>query len=101
MFKITDYIPKNKLNEICQKYHIIKISLFGSALHGDLKPDSDIDLLVEFKKGMTPGLITLCGIENELTAMIGRKVDLRTVDDLSRYFKDEVVNNSEVQYVAA
>ncbi len=98
MFKITDYIPEDKLRKICQKHHIIKISLFGSALHGDLKPESDIDLLVKFKKGTTPGFITLCGIENELTALIGRKVDLRTIDDLSRYFKDEVINNSEVQY---
>jgi len=74
------------------------MSLFGSALKGDLKPDSDIDILVEFEKGQTPGLITFCGIENELTSLIGRKVDLRTADDLSRYFRDEVIVHAEVQY---
>ncbi len=100
MFSITDYIPEKELAGFCKKYHIKKLSLFGSALGEELKPNSDIDLLVEFEKGHVPGLITFAGIEIELTDMIGRKVDLRTAYDLSRYFRDEVVNMAEAQYVA-
>ena len=100
MFSIMDYIPEKELAGFCKKYHIKKLSLFGSALGEELKPNSDIDLLVEFEKGHVPGLITFAGIEIELTDMIGRKVDLRTAYDLSRYFRDEVVNMAEAQYVA-
>jgi hypothetical protein len=61
--------------------------------------NSDIDILVEFEAGETPGLITFCGLENKLSELIGRKVDLRTAGDLSHYFRDEVINHSEIQYV--
>jgi len=91
-------IPKDKLEEFCRKHHIRKLSLFGSALYGQLRPNSDIDLLVEFESGHVPGLITLAGMEIELTKMLGRKADLRTPRDLSRYFRDQVVNTAEVQY---
>jgi len=97
---IEQYIPKDRLEEFCRKHHIRKLSLFGSALRGQLHPKSDIDLLVEFESGHVPGLITLAGMEIELTAMLGRKADLRTPRDLSRYFRDQVVNNAEVQYEA-
>lgn len=100
MFSIMDYIPEKELVGFCKKYHIKKLSLFGSALSEELRPNSDIDLLVEFEKGHVPGLITFAGIEIELTDMIGRKVDLRTAYDLSRYFRDEVINMAEAQYVA-
>lgn len=99
MFSITDIIKKNKLAEFCRKNHIRKLSLFGSALRDELRPDSDIDLLVEFEQGNVPGLITFARMENELSELIGRKVDLRTAKDLSIYFRDKVVNNSKVQYV--
>ncbi len=91
-------IPKDKLTDFCRKNHIKKLSLFGSALRGELKPDSDLDLLVEFEENHIPGLITFAGMEIELTEMTGRKVDLRTPEDLSRYFRDEVVKKAEVQY---
>ena len=97
---IEQYIPKDRLEEFCRKHHIRKLSLSGSALRGQLHPKSDIDLLVEFESGHVPGLITLAGMEIELTAMLGRKADLRTPRDLSRYFRDQVVNNAEVQYEA-
>ena len=73
-------------------------SIFGSALRADFREDSDIDLLVEFDSNHIPGLIRLAGMEIELTEILGRKVDIRTPQDLSRYFRHEVVNNAEVQY---
>ena len=92
-------LPKDTIAEFCKRHHIRKLSLFGSYLHGDFGPDSDIDLLVEFEQEHIPGLITLSGMELELSEIIGRKVDLRTPEDLSRYFRKEVVESAEVQYV--
>lgn len=86
------------LKEFCIRNHIRKLSLFGSALNGELRPNSDIDLLVEFEPDQEPGLIGLSGMELEIGDKIGRKVDLRTAGDLSRYFRDEVVSTAEVQY---
>jgi predicted nucleotidyltransferase len=96
--KINFKIPREKIVEFCRRNHIIRLSLFGSALRGDFREDSDIDLLVEFDTNHVPGLIRLAGMEIELTEILGRKVDLRTPQDLSRYFRQEVVNNAEVQY---
>lgn len=92
-------LPKSKIAEFCKRHHILKMSLFGSYLHGDFGPESDIDFLVEFEPNHVPGLITLSGMEVELSDLIGRKVDLRTPEDLSRYFRKEVVASAEVQYV--
>ena len=92
-------LPKGRIAEFCKQRHICKLSLFGSYLHGDFGPESDIDILVEFEPNHVPGLITLSGMEVELSEIIGRKVDLRTPEDLSRYFRKEVVESAEVQYV--
>lgn len=90
------------LDALCRRYRIRRLSLFGSTLKGTARPDSDVDLLVEFEPGATPGLLTMARIENELSPLLGgRKVDLRTAQDLSRYFRDEVVRSAEVQYDAA
>ena len=89
------------LAEVCRRHHIRKLSLFGSMLKGTARTDSDIDLLVEFELGATPSLLTMAAIEIELTDLLGQKVDLRTAEDLSRYFRDEVVHEAEPQYVAA
>jgi uncharacterized protein len=67
-------------------------------LREDFGPESDIDFLLEFDPGHVPGLIEFTGMEIELSEMLGRKVDLRTAQDLSRYFRDEVVAQAEVQY---
>ena len=89
------------LAALCERYRIRRLSLFGSRLKGAARPDSDVDLLVEFDPGATPGLIRLAGIARELSALLGgREVDLRTPGDLSRYFRDEVVRAAEVQYAA-
>lgn len=97
--------PSLKLDEatlarFCQSHHIRRLSLFGSQLKGTAGPESDIDLLVEFEPGHTPTLFGIAGMEIELTEMLGRKVDLRTAGDLSRYFREEVVKMAEVQYAA-
>lgn len=91
-------LHKEKIAEFCKRNHIRKLSLFGSALHGDFGPDSDIDFLVEFYSDHIPGFITLAGMEIELSEMLGRKVDLRTAQELSRHFRQAVVDSAEVQY---
>ena len=91
-------LPKGKLAEFCKRNHIRKLSLFGSVLHGDFRPDSDVDLLVEFDPGHIPGFFKLAHMERELSVIIGKKVDLRTPQELSKYFRDEVLSEAEVQY---
>ena len=92
-------IPKERIKEFCKRHYIRKLSLFGSALRDDFTPESDLDILVEFDPAHIPGFIRLAGMEIELTEILGRKVDMRTAQDLSRYFRDEVLNSSKVQYV--
>lgn len=88
-----------EVREFCREHHIRRLALFGSALMGDLKEDSDIDLLVEFHPGHVPGYISLARMESLLSAIIGyRKVDLRTAGDLSRYFRNDVLERSVVIY---
>jgi uncharacterized protein len=92
-------ITEEQLARFCQEQHIRRLSLFGSTLKGTAQPDSDIDLLVEFEPGSEPGLLGLASMEAELAALLGgKKVDLRTPQDLSRYFRDQVLRTAEVQY---
>ena len=87
------------LAHFCSRHHIRRLSLFGSVLKGTDRPDSDVDLLVEFEPDGVPGLFEIAAMELELSDLLGgRKVDLRTAQDLSRYFRDEVVRTAEVQY---
>jgi predicted nucleotidyltransferase len=93
-------LPKDRLDEFCRRNHIARLSLFGSVLREDFRPDSDVDVLVEFEEGHTPGFLGLARMEEELSEMMGgRKVDLRTPQDLSRYFREEVLDSAAVQYV--
>lgn len=82
----------------CRQHHIRRLALFGSRLKGTARPDSDIDLLVEFEQGHTPGLLGISGLEIELSGLMGCKVDLRTAADLSRHFRESVVRSAEVMY---
>ncbi len=92
-------IPKGRIEEFCRKHHIRKLSIFGSYLREDFGPESDIDFLVEFDPEHIPGLIAFAGMEIELSALLGGpRVDLRTLQDLSKYFRDQVVAEAEVQY---
>jgi predicted nucleotidyltransferase len=93
-------IDREELAEFCRRNHIRRLSLFGSVLRDDFGPGSDVDVLVDFKPGHRIGLIKMAGMEIELSRLFGRKVDLRTPQDLSRYFRDEVVSSAEVQYAA-
>lgn len=74
--------------------------MFGSALRADFRPDSDVDVLVEFEPGWRVSLLDMMAMEIELSEMLGRKVDLRTPEELSRYFRDEVVATAEIQYTS-
>ena len=89
---------REKIAIFCKRHYIKRLSLFGSFLQGKASPDSDIDLLVEFDPEHIPGFIRLAGMENELTEILGYKVDLRTPNELSRYFRKEVIDSAEVQY---
>jgi len=92
-------VPEEKIADFCRRNHIRKLSLFGSVLRGDFGPDSDVDVLVEFETGHVPGFFRLFDLEKELSSLFdGRKVDLRTPEDLSRHFRNEVVAKAEVQY---
>jgi hypothetical protein len=100
--KLQIEIPKEKLADFCRRHHICKLSLFGSVLRDDFSPKSDIDVLVEFEPGHVPGFIRLAGMEFELAKILGeRKIDMNTPNSLSRYFRDEVLSEAQVQYVQA
>jgi uncharacterized protein len=90
-------LPKEKIADFCRRHHIRKLAVFGSALREDFRPDSDLDVLVEFDPGHTPGL-AFFGMEQELSELLGRKVDLNTPQFLSPYFRDKVLAEAEVQY---
>jgi len=93
------HIPGRKIKEFCLRNYIRRLSLFGSVLREDFGPESDIDVLVEFEEGHVPGFFGLFDMEEELSYILGgRKVDMRTLEDLSRYFRDEVISTAEVQY---
>ncbi len=93
-------IPKDKIADFCRHHHIRKLSVFGSALRGDFKPDSDVDVLVEFEPGHVPGL-ALIRMQDELSALFGnREVDLVTPKFLNRRIRDRIVAEAVVQYAA-
>jgi predicted nucleotidyltransferase len=93
-------LPEGRIAEFCQRHHITKLSLFGSILRDDFRPDSDVDILVEFDPRHIPGLLRFAAMENELSDMLHRKVDLRTPEDLSRYFRLDVLKSAEIQYAS-
>lgn len=93
-------IDQVTLAHFCRSHHIRQLSLFGSQLKGTASPDSDVDLLVEFEPDHVPTLFGMVAMETELSGLLQRKVDLRTAEDLSRYFRDEVIRTAQVQYAA-
>jgi uncharacterized protein len=96
------FVNRAGLVSLCRRRKIRRLSLFGSAQKGDAQPDSDVDLLVEFSGEAKPSLFDLAEIEQELSALLaGRRVELRTAEDLSRYFRDEVLREAEIQYESA
>ena len=91
-------LTKKQIADFCHKNHIRKFAFFGSILRDDFRPDSDIDILIEIDKKHPIGYFKMADMEIELSEMTGRKVDLRTPNELSRYFRDEVLSEAEVQY---
>ena len=93
------FTDRAALASLCRRRQIRRLSLFGSLLNGNARSDSDVDLLVEFLREAKPSFFDLAEIEHELSALLaGQRVDLRTAEDLSRYFRDEVLREAEVQY---
>ena len=96
----TLHMPPDAVRDFCRRHHIRKLSIFGSALRPDFGPDSDVDVLVEFEEGHTPGL-AFFDMEIELSRLLGRTVDLNTPGFLSHFFRDRVLREAEVQYAVA
>lgn len=97
MYKVA--LNHSAIASFCRKHHIRKLSFFGSVLREDFTPESDVDVLVEFEPGHTPGL-AFFAMQEELSAIIGRTVDLNTPECLSPYFRDQVLAQAEVLYDA-
>ena len=95
-------IAEQQIAEFCRRHGVARLSLFGSILRSDFGPQSDVDVLVEFMPGQTPGLFAFAGMQLELRTLLGgrRAVDLRTPEDLSRHFRDHVMRTAELQYAA-
>ena len=92
-------VDEERIAAFCRAHHVRKLALFGSVLRDDFRPDSDVDVLVEFEPGHPVGYLGLAGMEIELTGILGREVDLRTPAELSRYFRQAVLDSAEVCYV--
>ncbi len=93
-------LDRERIAEFCRRNGIRRLALFGSVLTDRFGPESDVDMLVEFEPEVRIGLLGMARLEIELSELIGRKVDLRTPEDLSRYFRDKVIAQAEEQYAA-
>jgi len=91
-------LPREQIEAFCVRHRIRKLSFFGSVLTPRFRPTSDIDVLVEFEPRKGPGYFELAGMEMELSDLLSRKVDLRTPEEISRYFRDRVLASAVVQY---
>ncbi|MCC7206099.1 MAG: nucleotidyltransferase family protein [Anaerolineae bacterium] len=94
-------VPYEALAAFCRRHRIRKLSLFGSVLGGDVRPDSDVDVLVEFDAGHAPGLFQFVDMQDELTALLGREADLNTPAFLSRHMRRRVLDSAQVLYERA
>lgn len=95
-------VDRGAIAAFCRRRHVRRLALFGSVLRSDYGPGSDVDILVEFERDHIPGLIGMGAMAEELSAVLGVKdVDLRTAEDLSEYFRDDVLAEAQVQYEQA
>ncbi len=92
--------PEAAIADFCRRHHVARLSVYGSILRADFRPDSDIDMLVEFEPERTPGMIGFGGMILELGELLGRRVDLRTPFDLSRHFRDRVRGAARLLHAA-
>jgi predicted nucleotidyltransferase len=90
------HLSEKKISSFCKKNHIIFFALFGSILTPQFSAKSDIDILVKFERNHIPSLFDMVDLESELTTLIGRQVDLKTPNDLSPYFRDEVLSTAKI-----
>jgi predicted nucleotidyltransferase len=93
-------INQEQIADFCRRHHIRKLAFFGSVLREDFRPDSDVDVLLEFEPGIRVGLFELMSMQLEFSELIGREADFRLPGDLSRYFRDRVIAEADVQYAA-
>ena len=100
MLQTNLHIEHEKISLICQKYHIQKLSVFGSVLYGEENPSSDSDLLLEFEPEHTPGF-SFISIQDELSSVFQRPVDLHTPQSISKYFRNSVVKEAQALYESA
>lgn len=91
-------INTDKIGTFCQKYHIVTLALFGSILTSHFSAESDVDVLVKFDTKHIPNFIDLVDMETELSTIVGRQVDLKTPNDLSPYFRNEVIEKAKMIY---
>ena len=98
--KFSTAIDEQRLIDFCRQRHVARLSLFGSVLRDDFTPESDLDVLVEFKPGETPG-IEFFAMGDELSRILGRTVDLNTPEFLSRYFRDRILSEARTIYEAS
>jgi len=98
MRKVSAKFSKDKIARFCKKHHIVYLALFGSVLTSHFSDQSDIDVLVKFEKRHTPNLFDLIGMESELSKMIGYDVDLKTPNELSRFFRGDVLAKAKIIY---
>lgn len=93
-------IEHERVKEFCRRNHIRRLSFFGSVLRDDFSPESDVDVLVEFEAGATVGYLAMGRMQRELSELLSRRVDLRTPQELSRYFRSRVLSEAQEEYVA-
>ena len=93
-------IEHDQIADFCKRRHIKRLAFFGSVLREDFRPDSDVDVLIELEPGYRLGLFDLIRMQNEFSKLIGREADFRTSEDLGRYIRSRVIEESEVQYAA-
>lgn len=98
MDKLPIKLPKDKIERFCKKHHVASLALFGSVLTSNFSNHSDVDILVKFKKKYTPHIFNLIGMESELSDLIGYTVDLKTPNELSHYFRKEVIAKAKTIY---
>jgi len=91
-------VPQEKIADFCRRHQIRRLSLFGSVLGEEFRPESDVDVLVEFRPGAKRGMLALAAMEEQLAEILGREVDLHTPGFLSKYFRDRVLAEAELQY---
>ena len=94
-------VNREQIAEFCRRHHIRRFAFFGSVLRDDFRPDSDVDVLVEFDPAHIPGLFGLMRMQREFSQIVGREADFRTPDDLGQFIRSRVLAEAEVQYAAA